>query len=107
MTFKLKKGEEKEGTSRSMRQTVRKKDCVSGKWGEAEASVHGRTWQEVSIEREVGAEWGRVCSARMRSLDHPEGVGKPKEVFMQETVPVDQIWSLSRELQQCKELPGT
>ena len=36
-----------------------------------EASMHGRTWQGVSVGREGGAEW-RLSCARRRSLEHPQ-----------------------------------
>lgn len=50
-----------------------------------ETSVHGRTWQGVSMGRQVGVEWRRACWVRRRGLDHLED-GEPKEVIQQGSV---------------------
>lgn len=63
-----------------------------------EASVDGRTWRGVNLERQVGIEWRRACCALRKSLDHPEGGGAQSRFFSREVSSSDQIWRLQREL---------
>ena len=68
--FKLIRGRRRKKTARQKKETtVLLKSEEKARM--LEASMHGRTWQGVSVGTEGGAVW-RLSCARRKSLDHPQ-----------------------------------